>query len=203
MNTLCKTLVTIVALVALCAIIMLVVFALCAFSKPSSTTIDLPNLILSLMGVCATLIVGVSVYNTVDVSSTLRKTENKMEAIEVKLVEMEKLATEIKKIKKQTNILFHHTWGMTQEKDSPYAALHEYWRAFEICVESNDYSRGKSCIDNALKVADLIKSLGKNINDTGKEDIPHEIPDKLKGTKLYNFYKQEIDTLFEKIKDIM
>ena len=202
MNSFCKTLATIVALVAIVALVVVVVFALCELSKPVENTVELPNVILSLIGVCATLIVGVSIYNIVDVSSVLRNAETKVKVLEEKLAEMEKLADEVKKTKKQTNILYPHTWGMQNENKQPYSALCEFWKAFELCAKSDDYNRGKACIFNANEVAKSIITQKDDINKTDKEKIPHEIPSWLKETKLYEFYRKDIDGLFKIMKVI-
>lgn len=203
MNSLCKTLVTIVAIVAMVAMIIVVIFGLCLFSKSSSDTVELPDVILSLIGVCATLIVGVSVYNTVEVNSVLSKTESKTKELEKKLAELSTTADDVEKLRVQANILFHLTWGMELKDKQPYTALREFWSGFELCVKSEDYNRGKVCIKEAIKIAKSIASQKETIKMTDKEKIPHEFPVELEDTKLYRFYRSEVDELFEKIKEIV
>ena len=185
------------------AMIIVVVFGLCLFSKSSSDTVELPNVVLSLIGVCATLIVGVSVYNTVEVNSVLRKTEGKTEELEKKLKELSTIADDVEKLRVQANILFHLTWGMVLKENQPYTALREFWSGFELCVKSEDYNRGKVCINEAIKIAKSIASQKETIKMTDKEKIPHEFPIEIKDTKLYRFYRREVDELFEKIKEIV
>lgn len=203
MNSLCKTLLTIVAIIAMVAMIIVVVFGLCLFSKSSSDTIELPNVVLSLIGVCATIIVGVSVYNTVEVNSVLRKTEGKTEELEKKLKELSTIADDVEKLRAQANILFHLTWGMVLKENQPYTALREFWSGFEHCVKSDDYIRGRVCLKEAIKIAKSIASKKETIKMTDKEKIPHEFPVELEDTKLYRFYRSEVDKLFEKIKEIV
>ena len=115
MNSLCKTLVTIVAIVAMVAMIIVVVFGLCLFSKSSSDTVELPNVVLSLIGVCATIIVGVSVYNTVEVNSVLRKTEGKTEELEKKLKELSTIADDVEKLRSKHTISSHLGYGIKRK----------------------------------------------------------------------------------------
>ena len=95
-------------------------------------------MVLSLVGICATLIVGVSVIDAFSVHSLLHSAEKKMNDLSHKLEKLSLLEEDVRKMRKQTNILLNYTWGLNFSEHQPYMALVELWKAFELTVESKD-----------------------------------------------------------------
>ncbi|MBQ8714015.1 MAG: hypothetical protein IJ552_02270 [Prevotella sp.] len=168
--------------------------------------INVSSTVLALVGVCATLIVGVSVIDTIALYSTLQKVEKKMTEQNKRLDELGKLDTEIRKMKKQTNILFHHTWGLALEKEQPYAAFAEYWKAFVRAAESDDIKRAKSCLSNAENV---VKDITQRKLGRGQLDAPDYgqtlfiVPDEIKDTPVYVAFSDKVDALLTNINQTM
>ena len=196
MDTCIKVLSVVFSLAAL-------VLSACAASNQGNA--DIPTTVLSVVGVCATLIVGLSVVDFFAVHSVLHRTEVKMNELTQKMEELTKLEDEVQRMRKQTNILFHHTWGLSFLEHQPYMALAQFWKAFELTVESKDVKRAKSCIINALEVADEIKQRRENggeLDEPDMAEIPTEIPNAIKDTDVYCAYEDDIKKLIDTIKSI-
>lgn len=73
---------------------------------------NIPTTVLSLVGICATIIVGISVVDTFAVHSAFHKMEEKMGELSNRMDKLTELEMEVRKMKKKTNMLFHHTWGL-------------------------------------------------------------------------------------------
>ena len=183
----------------------LAALGLSAYAASNQYYADIPTTVLSVVGICATLIVGISVVDAFAVHSALHRTEEKMNELSQKMEELALLEGEVCKMRKQTNILFHHTWGLSFKNHQPYLALAEFWKAFELTVVSKDVKRAKSCIINALEVADEIKQRKENGGKLDEPDmslIPTETPVAMKNTDVYCVYENDIKKLIDTIKSI-
>lgn len=147
--------------------------------------------VLTIVGICTTLIVGVSVVDAIAV----RRLERKIE-------ELDKLEKKVRKQTKQSNILFHHTWGIQHWKEQPYTALYDFWRAFSIAAETDDIKRAKSCLANMEELSSEICGKlhsGKAISKEDIERVPREVPKSMKDSKVYCAFDIRINKLIEKI----
>lgn len=169
------------------ALIALAFSALALFGK--LCLIDLPNAVLSLIGICCTLMVGISVVDAISV----RKLERKIN-------ELDKLKKKVDKMLNQSNILFHYTWGVQNEKDYPYAALNEFWKGICIAAKYDDVKRAKSCLENAEQLLDGIctKQESKDmLSKKGVDLLPREVPKEVEESKVYDAFEDRINALIE------
>lgn len=163
---------------------------------------DIPTTVLSLVGICATLIVGVSVVDAISLRSTLKQMDEKMIELNKRIDDLSKVGKKVHKMRKQTNILFHHTWGLSFASHEPYAAFAEFWKAFELAAKEGDVKRAKSCLDNAeLTVEDIISRNSNNeeLDVPDMERIPDKTPENIKNTKIYYAFADKVDALIIRI----
>ena len=181
------------------------ILGLSAYAFSNQYYADIPTTVLTLVGICATLIVGISVVDVFAVHSSLHKTEEKIDELSRKIEEFQKIEERVRKMKKQTNILFNHTWGLSFTQHQPYMSLAYFWKAFSLAVESKDVMRAKSCIRNAIEVANDIKQRkenGSELDESDMERIPTEVPQAMKGTDVYCAYESDVKELMDIIKTI-
>lgn len=158
---------------------------------------NIPTTVLSLVGICATIIVGISVVDTFAVHSAFHKMEEKMGELSKKMEEVEKQEEKIHKMKNQANILFHHTWGLIFREAQPYNALNEFWKAFTLASNDNDITRAKVCLENTENVIeDIMQQKGTDELDESK--ISLKITDELKQTSAYIAFENRINELINK-----
>lgn len=184
----------------------LTALGLSAYAVSHQYCADIPTTVLTLVGVCATMIVGISVVDAFAVHSALHRTEEKMNELSHKMEELTQLEEKVRKMKKQTNILFNHTWGLTFKEHQPYMALVHFWRAFCLAAERKDVKRAKSCVSNALETAYEIKQRKENggeLDLPDMEKLPTEIPQTMKGADVYYAYEDDIKELIDTIKSII
>ncbi len=156
---------------------------------------NIPTAVLSLVGICATLIVGISVVDTFAVHSALHRMEEKMKEQTDKMKKLDELERKVRNLKKQSNILFHHTWGLAISKDQPFAALEEYWNAFQLAAKEDDISRAKTCLTNAEDVlANIIqrKNENKELDEPNREKLPTSTPPEIMKSKVYVAFEDRI-----------
>lgn len=173
----------------LLSIVALAISVLAFFSKCCYGGI--PNGVLSLISICCTLIVGLSVADAIAV----RRLERKVH-------EIDKLQIKVDRMLKQSNILFHYTWGFQQKDLEPVSALNEFWEGFCIAAKTDDIKRGKSCLDAAETIVNDILSEKYSVNDLNYNNLsrkPWQITDEVKKTNLYCAFEDKVNTLMEKI----
>lgn len=175
----------------------LIALGLSIYALSSQYYTDITTTVLSLVGICVTLIVGISVVDAFAVHSAFHKIEEKMEKLSKKMEEVEKQEEKIRKMKKQANILFHHTWGLIFRETQPYDALNEFWKAFTLASNDNDIKRAKVCLENAENVIEDIMQQ-KNMNSFDEKTIPITISEELKQTSTYIAFEDWINELVNK-----
>ena len=151
---------------------------------------------LTLISICATLVVGVSFVNVF---------EDKMAKYESEIEELEKLQCKLDKMRRKSHILFHHTWGLAFIDKQPYHALEEFWCAFLLAAKEDDIKRAKSCLENAKMVAEEIKEGKKNqaeVRDSFDNIDRFQILEELRKSKVYFAYSDKIEELLDIIRMI-
>lgn len=158
--------------------------------------------ILAIIGICTTLIVGISVVDTL----TIHRLEEKLEKQAKTIDELKELEHKVKQLKNQSNTLFHHTWGITYLNDSPHLALFEFWKALNSAVKTDDVIRAKQCLENsktAMQNVDNQKS-GDTIKISKIDNKKYLcISDEMMSSTIYKLNSIEIDEVLEKIKSLI
>ena len=178
-------------------------FSVYAVSNQCSPNI--PTTVLSLVAICATLIVGISVVDTFAVHSALRRMEDKMSEQAQRMIALDDLEKEMHKVKRQSNILFHHTWGLICSRNQPFAALAEFWKALELAAKDDDISRAKTCLVNTEEVVEDIiqgKTEHRELDESDRIIIPRKIPADIKESKVYDAFGVKIEDLIKRINKL-
>ena len=161
---------------------------------------------LTIVSICVTLIVGVSVVDAIAVHNILSKYNGKMDAMTERLNKLSSLEEQLHKAKRQTNLLLHFTWGLSFSKEQPYTAIAEYWKAIELAASDNDVKRAKSCIHNLEEVVRRVSEESKQIADNSNEEalnaIPKEFPKELRKSCVYIAFEKRFDELIGQINQL-
>ena len=174
-----------------------VALCLSVYAVSNQYYVNIPTTVLSLVGICATIIVGISVVDTFAVHSAFHKMEEKMDELSKKMEEVEKQKEKIRKLRKQANILFHHTWGLVFANNQPYDALNEFWKAFTSAAKDNDVKRAKVCLENTESTIENIMQQ-KEMEGLDERKISLLITDELKQTSVYVAFEDRINELLYK-----
>lgn len=175
----------------------LIALGVSIYALSSQYYTDITTTVLSLVGISVTLIVGISVVDAFAVHSAFHKMEEKMGELSNRMDKLTELEMEVRKMKKKTNMLFHHTWGLVLREDQPYDALNEFWRAFEYASKDNDIKRAMVCLENMENVIENIIQQ-KNMNSFDEKTIPITISEELKQTSTYIAFEDRINELINK-----
>lgn len=161
---------------------------------------------LTIMSICVTLIVGVSVVDAIAVRETLSRYDAKIDAMTKKMDELSSLNKQFHKTKRQTNLLLHYTWGLSFSKEQPYTAIAEYWKAIELAASDNDVKRAKSCIHNLEEVVKRVleepKQMADNSNKEDLNNIPKEVSKEMRESSVYSAFAERLDKLITQIGQI-
>ena len=181
----------------------LLAFASSAYAISSHPGTNIPSFVLSLVGICATLIVGISVVDTFVLRNALNKVDEKMEEQTKRMEELSTLEKEFRQTKRQINVLFHHTWGLALTDKQPYAAFQEFWRGFTLSAQQNDIKRAQSCLSNAeILVEDIVrrKQEGQVLDTPCMTMLDMVISDNLKSSQVYTAFGDRVERLLEELK---
>lgn len=161
----------------------------------------IPDLVLTLLGVCATFIVGVSVVNTMELLEVTRR----LKEIDKIRKEVDEAKIQMEDLRHHANIALHVSYGLAFWSWQPKAAIKECLKALDIAMQQEDCVRAKTCVnvlDAVLKEIckdDKIKSQLKRQNT---EDILKDIPKWYEGHVPYKVLKDKIEEVFKKIKSV-
>ena len=174
-------------LVCLCLSVVSILLSFLAFEKSDCTSTT--EVVLSLVGICATISVGASVYNAIEIHRELKDVR-----------EMAYKANEVERkillLKEQSNILFRTTWGIhfMDKENCKERAFTEFWRGILIAAEINDPKHARVCIKCAKKLSSEITK-----GEGGNEDFPNVLPDTITNSDLYSIYQEDLKDIIEHI----
>ncbi|MBR1462222.1 MAG: hypothetical protein IJ604_02420 [Prevotella sp.] len=179
----------------------IVLLVVCVSVLSNGFCFNISETILTLIGICTTIIIGVAVVDSVSFFKMMEKTDIKIKMMEDQLNELKNLKVKVEKTKRQTNTLFHYTWGTTQIKDDPYAAVYEFMKGIISSSKDDDIDRAKSCLTKAEEVLkDIEEQQKKGILFDCNDRITDLISDEFKKTKVYCAFNDRIENLISKIR---
>lgn len=151
--------------------------------------------ILTLIGICTTLIVGI---HFVDIM--------RLKDIEKRINELNQKEQLIYDLEKKLKIAFNATWGVTYLKYQPYSSLYHFLRAFHLALQYQDCLRAKTCLNGLEMVIKRFESL-KDENkpydsNTDREKITETLLEEIKNEELYTVFKADINRVFTKINEL-
>lgn len=159
----------------------------------------------AIIAVCTTMIVGMSIIDTLALRNALERIDSKIELLNSRINELNLLEEKVCKLRRQCNILFHHSWGLSYLNSQPYDALCEFWKALELCARENDIRRGKSCLQNIeIALNTIINNTAQHIEWKDKKDMssPFSVSKEMKESSIYVAYCEKIEELIDKINKL-
>ena len=155
-----------------------IVWALCPFNSTADGA-------LTIISILATLIVGISVVNSLEVA-----------ALKDKILEIEKIRKRTEQISKRTSVLFHITNGNIYLKDNPLKAISHYLSGFIIASEHEEPDYAEEALSRAeIACAKFMKSNQKaSLILSGLKPKLDEMSN-LKGKKGFRPFKKRVKVL--------
>lgn len=174
------------------------VFALLAFAFSmmaffGNGCANVENGVLALVGICATLIVGIHVID-----------EFKIRQIEKKTIEMEKVAEELRKQRNNQNTIIHLSLGLACLSIQPATTLRECWKAIEMAMDNESTLNTNTCIDTTKKLIRKIENdeVLKNKVMDSKEKLPNEVTEAMVSSKLYRAFSTSLEEILKKFAQL-
>lgn len=146
-----------------CAVILslsaLVIAILALFSKCGCLSVE--NGVLSLVGVCTTLIVGINIVDAL-----------KIKQMEVKVKEMEQVRNDLEVLRINANIAIHTSLGLSYFNSQQYVkAFEEYQKSYKHAFENNDAKRVRMCTKLMKETIECVNKL----NQEERAEIKHKL----------------------------
>ena len=161
----------------------------------------IPELVLTLLGVCATFIVGVSVVSTIELHEVTRRLK---EIVKIKK-ETDEAKTQMEDMRLHANIALHVSYGLASWSWQPKTAITECLKALDIAVQLDDCVRTNVCVsvlDAVLREICKDDKLRSRLKGKQEDDIPNDIPEWYKDHAPYKAMKDKIEEVFESIKSV-
>lgn len=171
--------------------------------------VSFPDLVLTLLGVCATIIVGVSVISALEllhVTRKLKEIDQIRKDIEATNQRMGETKQHMDAMRNHANLALHISVGLALMEWQPAVTISECLKGFCIAMRENDASRANTCLDTLEKVLGRFKKDGEIINTLKKSNtdkIPKEIPEEYKKSQLYKVFKKRLESVFEDINALL
>ena len=160
---------------------------------------------LTIVSICVTLIVGVSVVDSLVVQKhgeKLRQLENNMKKIE----QLKKDLEIAKGRDDELRLAIYMSWGLALLHEEPLAAFEQFQKMLKLALEDKKY------IDEACKAVEFMEQLVPRIeediekNDSYRQILQIRIPGKtheeIKVLSCYATFKDRIDGIYQKIADL-
>ncbi len=159
--------------------------------------------VLTIVSICVTLIVGVSVVDSLTVHNIQKRIDKLSEEIK-KIEEKEKdLENEREKQKASLYISNQVSWGMATLNGLPYTSFRYFVKGLEKSLEANNQKGINSCLkcmEQVPKVIERMKKKGEECDDAGKKKELPAISDIVKELEVYKLVKSRIEKIFEQMK---
>lgn len=181
------------------------------------------------MGACATILVGVQIYNSIDTRNSINKVnesfEEKIKQINTtndqRMRELNvlnnKAQFEIKELykkieeanKEQTkneNIMqayINRAYGFSLSEIQPFTACIAVHTGLTKALENNDIEVTKSLLNDMKVIANKMSiKMTKEIHDADYENLEQLSPSTLKSFQLYPLIEEEYNDIFKKIQNV-
>lgn len=183
-----------------CLLLSLIAFALSVLAFFSNNKLSTDSGVLTLIGICTTLIVGVSVVDTL----RLQQLEEKVKKLKETKETVEKMSDKLEKLKNDANIALDANWGYTLYTIQPHTAIQQVWKGLKLALLTDDCKKLKTCMEVLKHIKEEIKKngeLSKKLNKKLDNNVLM-IDEDMKNARLYILVKDELDKLLRGINDI-
>lgn len=158
-------------------------------------SVSVENGALVLIGICATLIVGVSVVNEV-----------RMCELEKKLKKIDEVEKNLEYLRAHSNIAMRMSWGFSYMSKMPYTAFREFENAYKHALKSNDMhwiDATLQCMEEIVRIKkDSEESIRKR-EEASKEKIKAEVPKEIQERNAYKAFKDRTKRIYSEMSKII
>ena len=158
--------------------------------------------ILALVGICTTLIVGVSVVDTITIHN-LQKQVDGLQKIQYDLKDViAQCEAKLQEQKDRANISNNLSWGLALIGWQPYSSFLYFFKGLELSLATNQQKGVESCLHCMEQVPKSIARLKKHhqeIDHAKKGKIPLSVPDEICKYEIYRLIKNRVEKVFKDI----
>jgi len=178
-----------------------IVFSLIAFALSvmaffaCGVSASVENGALALIGICATLIVGISIVNEV-----------RMHELEKKFKKIEEVEKNLEYLRVHSNIAMRMSWGFAYMSKMPCTAFLEFENAYKRALKSNDMhwiDATLQCMEEIVKIKKSEKSRIEEREALSKRKIKAEVPDEIQEIKAYKAFKNRTKKIYSDMFNII
>lgn len=160
--------------------------------------LDIPSIVLALIGICATLIVGVSVYDSYTIHNIQRRIEE-MRRIQNELEKKEQnIVKENNELKNSMYIANQLSWGLALMNLLPYTSFRYCFKGLLKALETNNTKATNNCLKCMNETNKLLKHK-KNDKEVIKDSAKYKelpiIPEKIKALSLFKLVEERLNDI--------
>lgn len=152
------------------------------------------NNILTLIGICTTLIVGVHVHD----AFTIRAISKKTELLDEKLKHIEML-------EHRDEVHLKISLGLTQLQYQPYTTFRFIFKGFVLAANYKDYKCMEQCLGLLEQVPGVIQRLkAKNmkVNKKGENEINYDLINQITDNEIRNQYERRLKIAIKNVTSV-
>lgn len=164
--------------------------------------VSFPDLVLTLLGVCATIIVGISVISAVELLHVTRK----LKEIDQIQSELKHAKAKMESMRSKANLVMHIACGLALKDWQPRTTITECLKGFGIAMQVEDAPNAHFCLDTLEKVIRRFQNdemILNNLKEGNTYKVPKEIPEEYKKLKLYKVFEKRLESVFEEINVLL
>lgn len=181
------------------------------------------------MGACATILVGVQIYNSIDTRNSINKinesfeekikqinTTNDRRMRELNVLnnkaqfEIKELYKKIEETNKEQakneNIMqayINRAYGFSLSEIQPFTACLAVHNGLVKALKNNDIEATKTLLDDLKVISNKMSiKMTKDINDADYESLEELSPSTLKNFQLYSLIEEEYNDIFKKLQNV-
>lgn len=168
-----------------------------------------PDLVLTLLGVCATIIVGISVISALEllqVTRKLKEIDQIKKDIEIANQRMDETKQDMDVMRNHANLALHLSFGLALMEWRPAVTISECLKGFYIALRENDASRAHTCLDILEKVLGRFQNdeiIHNNLKKSYTDKIPKKLPDEYRKLELYKVFEKRLESVFKEIEILL
>lgn len=164
--------------------------------------VSIPDLVLTLLGVCATIIVGVSVISALELLHLTRK----LKEIDQIQTELKHTKAKMESMRSKANLVMHIACGLALKDWQPSTTITECLKGFGIAMQVEDAPNAHFCLDTLEKVIRRFQNdemILNSLKESNTDKVPKEIPEEYKKLKLYKVFEKRLESVFKEIENLL
>lgn len=147
--------------------------------------------VLTLVGICTTLIVGIHFYDAFSIRDINKRTELLNEKIR-----------QFEMLQYRNEIHIKISFGLSQLYYQPYTTFCFLFKGFVMAVDCKDYKCMEQCLglmEQIPDVIDLLKAQNKTVSEKGKNKISQNLLKQIEDKDVLNSYEKRLDSIILKM----